>query len=164
MSTKKHALLDLLLQRMNSVAPEPQAAQASQDSQALQDLQAALSGAKVEAETAQAAVASLTAQVAELTAKLTAVNSELAGFRAEKRKSVLTALLGDEAGEKAFDAMSQMPDAEFNNVVQALSASREVEKESPVFKELGVGGSVAPNMAEEDPTARILREKYIKKD
>lgn len=105
--------------------------------------------------------AALEKQVAEMLAEKEAVALAAKQAKATARKEQLTAVLGDAQGEKMFAQFGEVEDEAFELLVSNFKQKLVDEKQTPAFKEMGVGGDSGKDKVEaKDPTRRILEEKY----
>lgn len=79
----------------------------------------------------------------------------------KSRKEKLSAVVGDEA-EELFKAIGELPEEAFAAVVATLEKKSQVEKESDLFKEKGVGGE--GNAQEQVEAGLALVGELIKKN
>lgn len=115
----------------------------------------------------QATMAEKEAEVAELTASLAEANSKLeaqaaaaAATKLEARKAELAAVLQEDKVDAMLSTVSSLDDAAFAVVIDSLKSKAALETTSPMFKELGDGGSTSKK---ETTEMSLLKAKYQKK-
>lgn len=100
-------------------------------------------------------------KVAELSAKAEADLAAAVKAKADARMAKLVDTVGTVKADTLFAATKDMDDAGFDAIVNAVAATYESEKESPLFKEVGAAAEVdVASVTEKSALQKALEEKY----
>lgn len=108
----------------------------------------------------------LTAQeevLKSLQAEVDTFKAEKAEAQAAARKTALAAVVDADRVETLFKSTALLSQADFEEVVSTLKATKAVAEQSDLFKETGVSGAGEQDPAVQDQTAAILKAKYATK-